>query len=143
MAARPITESMPPQTARHVMLGAVEPKFWHAFCEAAERPDWIARQNEALPQAGLIGDLDRLFAGLTAEACDARFAASDCCVSLVLDLSEAVATPHHTRRGVVRRGPDGSLQALFPARVDAQAPLVRNSLVEAGEARWACETSPA
>ena len=36
---------------RHITLGAVEPKFWRAFCDAAGRPDWIARQQEPLPQS--------------------------------------------------------------------------------------------
>ena len=31
---------------RHVMLGAIEPKFWRAFCLAAGRPDWVERQFE-------------------------------------------------------------------------------------------------
>ncbi len=39
---------------RHVMLGAIEPKFWRAFCGAAKRPDWAARQTETLPQRAMI-----------------------------------------------------------------------------------------
>jgi crotonobetainyl-CoA:carnitine CoA-transferase CaiB-like acyl-CoA transferase len=119
------------------MLGAVEPKFWRAFCEAAGRPDWIARQTEPLPQADLISELTRYFGGLTASACEACFAASDCCVSLVLDLAEAVKTPHHARRGVVQRGPLGGLQVLFPALVDGKAQALRMDFIEVGEARWA------
>ncbi len=46
---------------RHVMLGAVEPKFWRAFCEAAGRPDWIERQVEPLPQTALIGRISPAF----------------------------------------------------------------------------------
>jgi alpha-methylacyl-CoA racemase len=127
---------------RHVMIGAVEPKFWRAFCEAAERPDWIARQQEILPQTALIRDLAQHFATLSMAECEARFTATDCCVSAVLDLAEAVVTPHHAERGVVRHGRRGELQALFPALIDAELPALRPSLTETGVMRWGCESSP-
>lgn len=126
---------------RHLMLGAVEPKFWRCFCEAAGEAAWIERQNEPLPQTTLIDDIARYFSLLTAADAMARFASSDCCVSLVLDLAEAIAAPHHARRGVVRRSSRGRLQVLFPARVDGEAPAPRNEFMEAEEAGWACGTS--
>jgi alpha-methylacyl-CoA racemase len=126
---------------RHVMLGAVEPKFWRDFCEAAEQPDWIARQHEALPQTALIGDLSAHFAQLTLQQCEARFRNTDCCVSPVLDLAEAVAAPHHSGRGLVCRAPEGGLQALFPALIDGEPPALRQPLTEAGVMRWGCESS--
>jgi crotonobetainyl-CoA:carnitine CoA-transferase CaiB-like acyl-CoA transferase len=126
---------------RHVMLGAVEPKFWRAFCQAAGQPEWIDRRQERLPQAALITDLGRFFATLLLEECQARFAVADCCVSAVLDLSEAVDTPHHARRGVVRRAA-GGWQALFPALLDGEPPTLRPPLTEAGVMRWGCESSP-
>ena len=126
---------------RHVMLGAVEPKFWRAFCEAAGQPDWIPRQHEQLPQTALIGDLSAHFAQLTLQECDVHFGTTDCCVSPVLDLAEAVATPHHSERGLVRRTPEGELQALFPALIDGEPPTLRQPLTEAGVIRWGCESN--
>jgi crotonobetainyl-CoA:carnitine CoA-transferase CaiB-like acyl-CoA transferase len=128
--------------ARHVMLGAVEPKFWRTFCAAADRPAWIGRQGEALPQVALIGDLAAYFATLSLADCLDRFAATDCCVSAVLALDEAVGSPHHAARGVVRRSAAG-WQALFPALIDGEAPPLRVPLTEAGVMRWGCESSPA
>ena len=127
---------------RHVTLGAVEPKFWRAFCDAAERPDWLARQQEPLPQTGLIRDLAAHFATLSLSECEARFNASDCCVSAVLDLAEAVATPHHATRGVIHRAPLGGWQALFPALIDAEPPAPRSPPSQAGVMRWGCESNP-
>jgi crotonobetainyl-CoA:carnitine CoA-transferase CaiB-like acyl-CoA transferase len=127
---------------RHITLGAVEPKFWRAFCDAAERPDWLARQQEPLPQAALIRDLEAHFATLSLSECEARFNASDCCVSAVLDLAEAVTTPHHAARGVIRRAPRGGWQALFPALIDAEPPAPRSPPSEAGVMRWGCESNP-
>jgi alpha-methylacyl-CoA racemase len=128
---------------RHVMLGAVEPKFWRAFCEAADRPDWIGRQPEALPQTALIRDLAAYFGALSLVECNTRFSVADCCVNAVLDLAEAVASPHHSKRGVVRRTPQGELQTLFPALIDTEPPALRAPLTEAGVWRWGCDASPA
>ncbi|MFM0265427.1 CaiB/BaiF CoA transferase family protein [Paraburkholderia sediminicola] len=111
--------------ARHVVLGAVEPKFWQAFCEAAHQPEWLARHRDPLPQKALIGELDAFFATLSAAECMDRFAPADCCVTPVLDLGEAVKTPHHVARHLLRRGPHHDLQVLFPAWIDGVPPAVR------------------
>ena len=116
------------QDGRHVTLGAVEPKFWAAFCTAAGCPDWVARQAEPLPQTALIADVAALIATMTLQDCVARIGPADCCLSPVLDLGEAVASPHHASRGLVREAPDGALQALFPARVDGVPPASRPRL---------------
>ncbi|MGI4942875.1 MAG: CaiB/BaiF CoA transferase family protein [Janthinobacterium lividum] len=113
---------------RHVALGAVEPKFWAAFCNVAGRPEWAGRQEETLPQSALIADVAALLATMTLDEAVARFGPADCCLGPVLDLGEAVASPHHTERGLVRRAPDGSLQALFPAHVDGVPPQPRPRL---------------
>ena len=115
---------------RHVALGAVEPKFWTAFCDAAGCPEWAVRQEEALPQSALIADVAALLATMTLEEALSRFGAADCCLGPVLDLGEAVASPHHAGRGLVRRAPDGALQALFPALVDGVPPPSRPRLRE-------------
>ncbi len=113
---------------RHIALGAIEAKFWRSFCLAAEQPGWVARQGEALPQTGLIADVAAYIATQTLADCTIRFAAPDCCVSPVLDLGEALASPHHRGRGLVRTAPGGALQALFPARIDGVAPANRPPL---------------
>jgi len=110
---------------RHVMLGAFEPKFWRAFCLTAGRPGWVERQNDPLPQTALIAEVQAFFSGLTqAQAC-ASFEEADCCLTPVHDLAEAVSSAHVRARGLVRRSADGTLQALFPVRVDGSAPAER------------------
>lgn len=111
--------------ARHIVVGAVELKFWQTFCEAAHQHQWVARHKDPLPQVALIGELDAYFATLTAAECVDRFGAADCCVSLVLDLGEAIDTPHHSARNLLRLGPHHDLQVLFPAWIDGVPPAVR------------------
>jgi alpha-methylacyl-CoA racemase len=113
---------------RHVMLGAIEPKFWMAFCMAAGRPDWVERQSESIPQHDLIADVGSQIRTMSLETCLAAFESVDCCFSPVLDLGEALNSPHHSSRGLVRRTEGGSLQALFPALVDGLAPALRTPL---------------
>jgi crotonobetainyl-CoA:carnitine CoA-transferase CaiB-like acyl-CoA transferase len=119
---------------RHVALGAIEPKFWAAFCHAAARPEWVARQTETMPQHALAADVAALIATYALDECVARFGPADCCLSPVLDLDEAIASPHHAARGLVRRAVDGALQALFPARINGVPPSARPGLRAAEEA---------
>ena len=116
--------------SRHIMLGCVEAKFWRNFCVAANRPDWLERQPETMPQTALIADLASFFAGISLEQASALFSHIDCCFSPVLDLGEALTSEQVRARGLVRPGPEaGEMQALFPAIIDGQAPRLRQKLV--------------
>lgn len=117
---------------RAVMLGCVESKFWANFCAAAGRPEWVARQDEALPQTQLIADVAALFSELGFADAVARFDTVECCFSAVLDLGEALSRPALHQRGLVRSEPaSGELQTLFPAVIDGQRPDPRPRLTEA------------
>ena len=104
---------------RHVVLGAVEPKFWQRFCAAAGRLDWVDRQSEPIPQHALIAEIQSFFCALSSDEAIARFEPVDCCVSLIFDLDEALKKPQCVARGLVPGG-----QTLFPALFDGE-PLVR------------------
>ena len=112
----------------HVMLGAVEPKFWRNFCLTAERPDLVARQVEAIPQQALTAEVTTLFRGMTLDEARQRFGAVDCCISVVHDLGQALGSDHVSARRLVRADPSGRLQALFPAWFDGAAPRLRSPL---------------
>jgi crotonobetainyl-CoA:carnitine CoA-transferase CaiB-like acyl-CoA transferase len=104
---------------RHVMLGAVERKFWSNFCLAAAKPDWITRHGEMIPQNDLIAIV--------------LFADCDCCLSPVLTLGEALTDQQTYDRGLVSRSDSGELQALFPALVDGEPPAPRRPICELGD----------
>jgi alpha-methylacyl-CoA racemase len=118
---------------RHASLGAVERKFWEAFCDAAGHPEWAPTYDDPLPQTAMIAALESFFASITLDEAIARFEPADCCFAPVLDLAEAVETEQIKARRLVRRSPDGRLQALFPAQVDGEAPATRPPLREIGE----------
>ena len=105
-------------------LGAVEPKFWQAFCLAADHPEWIERINDGLPQTELQRELEHYFAGLTMWECEQRFGQVDCCVNRVAPLAQALNSEHIQTRALVSEQ-DGVMQALFPAYVDGIPPATR------------------
>ena len=113
---------------RRVSLGALEPKFWRAFCAAADRPDWETRHRDPLPQTELADEVATMFRALTLAQCEERFGKGDCCVAPVLDLHEALDGAHVRARGLVHRTSAGELQALFPAVVDGERPMPRASI---------------
>lgn len=118
------------RNGRFVSLGALETKFWQRFCDAAKRPDWIARHHDPLPQTTLTEEVAALFASLTMAEADARFSPADCCFAPALSLAEALASPHVAARGLVAEGADGTVQCLFPVHVDGAPPLPRPPFVE-------------
>ncbi|MEP6953294.1 MAG: CaiB/BaiF CoA-transferase family protein [Solirubrobacteraceae bacterium] len=72
-----------------VTLGALEPKFWAAWCRGVGREDLIEKQFEA-PGSGTHREVQAIFAGRTRDAWTAFASAHDCCLEPVLDLDEAL-----------------------------------------------------
>jgi alpha-methylacyl-CoA racemase len=73
-----------------VTLGALEPKFWAAWCEGVGRPELIDRQFDAVG-SDTHRAVEERFAARTRDEWQAFNDAHDCCVEPVLDLAEALA----------------------------------------------------
>ena len=115
---------------KSVALGGVEPKFWQNFCTAAGKKEWIERMNDPLPQTELQQEVAEFIAQLTLDECNTMFGNVDCCYNEVLELSDAVNTPHIKSRKLVVKTDKGEYQALYPAYVDGEAPLPRKGFEE-------------
>ena len=72
-----------------VTLGALEPKFWQAWCHGVERPDLIERQFEA-PGSDAHAEVERIFLSRTREAWALFASKHECCLEPVLELDEAL-----------------------------------------------------
>ena len=72
-----------------VTLGALEPKFWAAWCRGVDREDLIERQFEA-PGSDTHREVQAIFAGRSRDDWTAFAAQHDCCLEPVLDLDEAL-----------------------------------------------------
>lgn len=85
-----------------VALGALEPKFWLAFCRATGRADLAGRHlTDASDQAALIEEVRRVFATRTRSEWLRCFEEEDGCLSAVNDPADALADEHIVARGTV------------------------------------------
>jgi crotonobetainyl-CoA:carnitine CoA-transferase CaiB-like acyl-CoA transferase len=105
-----------------IALGALERKFWSAFCEAIGRPDLSARHaTDAEDQAQLLLEMRAIFRTRTRVEWLQLLAGHDVCLTPVNQPSEALRDPHIAARGVVRSGP--GLRAIRPPFIQAAPDL--------------------
>lgn len=116
------------QDGRFAALGALEPKFWHSFCEAAGRPDLSARHGEPFPQTALIAEVETLFAGRSLADWQGLLATTDCCFEAVLTPDEALAHPQAKARGLTLQGP-GWADIGLPILENNHAPVPRRPMI--------------
>jgi alpha-methylacyl-CoA racemase len=72
-----------------ISCGALEPKFWSAFCEGVGRPDLIEKQFER-PGTGAWREVAEIFRSRTREEWRAFNDEHDCCLEPILDLDQAL-----------------------------------------------------
>jgi crotonobetainyl-CoA:carnitine CoA-transferase CaiB-like acyl-CoA transferase len=83
-----------------VTLGALEPKFWAAFCAGVGRPDLTERQFER-PGSATHAEVEAIFAARTRAEWTSFAAEHDCCLEPVLELDEALDSELVRARGMV------------------------------------------
>src|SRR6185312_2107226 len=74
-----------------VTLGALEPKFWQAFCRGVGREELVAAQFER-PGSDAHAQVQEIFKGRTREQWEAFAREHDCCLEPVLELDEALGS---------------------------------------------------
>jgi crotonobetainyl-CoA:carnitine CoA-transferase CaiB-like acyl-CoA transferase len=74
-----------------VSLGALEPKFWQAWCRGVGREDLIGSQFER-PGSAAHAQVQEIFKGRTRAAWEAFAREHDCCLEPVLELDEALSS---------------------------------------------------
>ena len=105
-----------------VTLGALEPKFWQAFCRGVQREDLIERQFEQ-PGSEAHAEVQAIFRARP-RAEWVQFARThDCCLEPVLDLDEALHSELvQAREMVVEIDQPGAAQAVrqlgIPIKLD-------------------------
>jgi alpha-methylacyl-CoA racemase len=72
-----------------VTLGALEPKFWQAWCRGVGREDLVEKQFER-PGSDAHGEVERIFLERTRDEWRAFASEHDCCLEPVLGLDEAL-----------------------------------------------------
>jgi alpha-methylacyl-CoA racemase len=74
-----------------VTLGALEPKFWQAFCRGVGREDLVAMQFER-PGSDAHGQVQEIFRGRGRADWEAFAREHDCCLEPVLEFDEALSS---------------------------------------------------
>jgi crotonobetainyl-CoA:carnitine CoA-transferase CaiB-like acyl-CoA transferase len=74
-----------------VSLGALEPKFWQAFCRGVGREDLIERQFER-PGTTAHAEVVAIFKGRSRAEWEAFSSEHDCCLEPVLELDEVLSS---------------------------------------------------
>jgi crotonobetainyl-CoA:carnitine CoA-transferase CaiB-like acyl-CoA transferase len=74
-----------------VTLGALEPKFWQAWCRGVGREDLVAMQFER-PGSVTHGQVQEIFKGGTRAQWESFARQHDCCLEPLLELDEALAS---------------------------------------------------
>jgi crotonobetainyl-CoA:carnitine CoA-transferase CaiB-like acyl-CoA transferase len=72
-----------------VTLGALEPKFWQAWCRGVGREDLTERQFDP-PGSPAHAEVERIFMRRTRAGWQAFASEHDCCLEPVLELEEAL-----------------------------------------------------
>ena len=72
-----------------VTLGALEPKFWQAWCRGVGREDLIEKQFEK-PGSEAHAQVEEVFSGRTRAEWEQFASECDCCLEPMLDLDEAL-----------------------------------------------------
>jgi crotonobetainyl-CoA:carnitine CoA-transferase CaiB-like acyl-CoA transferase len=97
---------------KHLAVGALELKFWQAFCDAAGLPELKSHHwslGEAPGSAAADATIERVAAQMRSKPraeWELIFADADACVTPVLAPAEALAHPHHQARNLVHRRGD-------------------------------------
>ena len=93
---------------RYVSVGALEPKFWRALCEALNRHDLIDDQYaEGGAQERLRAALSSVFATRTRDEWTQALGGLEACCEPVLELDEVAEHPQIRARGLVVEQPTG------------------------------------
>ena len=100
---------------RYLALGALEPKFWDAFCNAAGRPDWLPRHYDSgAHRDQLVEELGAYFAQKDRDAWLEYFKDEDFCLSPVREPDELADDPQIKARNMIRSDENGALYLATP-----------------------------
>jgi alpha-methylacyl-CoA racemase len=118
----------------YLVLAALEPTFWGAFCEAVDRPELLEAHLSADPdeRAALREELRALFRERPREAWLDDLDGVDAAVAPVRTVGEAVESPQVRERGLVVDGPAGE-RVGFPVRSSAGTPGTDERVPDLGE----------
>ena len=113
VGASPRYRLYPTKDSKLVACGALEQKFWAAFCRAIELPADLA--NDLRDPNATREAVAKRIAARTADEWRPILAAADCCATIVMSLQEAMRDSHFVERGLFAHSIDSAAGASIPA----------------------------
>ncbi len=99
--ARPQYDVYECADGKWISVGALEPHFWTALCEALGRPDFVPLQNDRVREEEIRAYFRQTFLLRTRDEWFDDLKDLEVCVAPVLSLDEALRNPHHLARDMV------------------------------------------
>ena len=100
----------------------IEPKFWANFCQAIERPDWLALHSDPSQQDFLKREIAALFVTRSAADWMALLGPADCCVTRITPTEKLTDDPQVQARSMARLEADGVPVMRSPLRLGQTPP---------------------
>ncbi|MGB9367869.1 MAG: CoA transferase [Xanthobacteraceae bacterium] len=113
VGASPRYQLYPTRDRNIVACGALEQKFWLAFCNTIGLPAPL--MNDMADPAATKAAIADIIRRETAEHWRPKFAAADCCVTIMASLEEALHDPHFVERGLFAHKVASANGATMPA----------------------------
>jgi crotonobetainyl-CoA:carnitine CoA-transferase CaiB-like acyl-CoA transferase len=110
----------PTRDGKLVACGALEQKFWISFCNTIGLPAPL--MDDLADPAASKAAIAAIIARETAEHWRPKFAAADCCVTIMACLEEALHDPHFVERGLFAHrvsSASGNTMAALPMPIAA------------------------
>jgi alpha-methylacyl-CoA racemase len=108
----------PTKDAKLVACGALEQKFWLSFCNTIGVPAPL--MNDLADPAATRQAIADIIARESAAHWRPKFAAADCCVTIMASLEDALHDPHFVERGLFAHqvaGPSGGIMPALPVPI--------------------------
>ncbi len=123
---------------RYISVGALEPKFWTAFCKAIGKSEFIPLQDDPLDkQLQLKREIQRITLTKTLSEWMEVFSEIDACVSPVLTFQEMIKDPQIISRGMIQQINDSALgqvrQIGVPVKLSETPGAIRSPAPKIGE----------
>ena len=77
----------------YISLGAIEPEFWKNFCAALQKPQWIIRHMESMPQKQLITEVAETMAARAPAYWQSLLDDVDCCFEILCFPQDLASLP--------------------------------------------------
>jgi alpha-methylacyl-CoA racemase len=113
VGASPRYQLYPTRDGKIIACGALEQKFWVAFCNVIGLPAPL--MNDLADEAATRQACAEIIARETAEHWRPKLAAADCCVTIMASLEEALHDPHFVERGLFAHTIAGASGKTIPA----------------------------